>query len=92
MSNGELVNYGEPYDLLQNRSSLLYELVQKLGKDEFDRLFEIAKAHTINRPLNNELEYEFVDKVIDDDEDDAINETSLHPNGTNTIELKHLLP
>ena len=45
LSNGEQINYGRPYDLLQNKKSVLYEFVHKLGNKEEERLFQIAKEH-----------------------------------------------
>ncbi len=45
MSNGQLINHGRPYDLLQDKKSILFDLVHKLGKNEEERLFEIAKEH-----------------------------------------------
>jgi ATP-binding cassette, subfamily C (CFTR/MRP), member 4 len=45
LANGELINYGLPFDLLQDKNSILYELVHKLGKSEEDRMLEIARNH-----------------------------------------------
>ena len=44
-----MVNYGRPYDLLQNSSSILFDFVNKLGKDEQKQLLEIAEAHVFNK-------------------------------------------
>ena len=43
MDSGTEVEYGEPYDLLQNRDSLLYKMVQQLGEVEATVLIERAK-------------------------------------------------
>ena len=43
MDSGTEVEYDEPYDLLQNRKSLLYKMVQQLGKVEATVLIERAK-------------------------------------------------
>ena len=48
LSNGQQINYGCPYDLLQDKQSILYDFVHKLGKDEEERLFQIAKNHHNN--------------------------------------------
>jgi hypothetical protein len=49
---------GRPYDLLQDQNTILYQLVHKLGSDEFNRLLTIAENHlrkndpTYVRPLS----------------------------------------
>jgi hypothetical protein len=54
------VNYGCPYDLLQDKQSILYDFIHKLGKSEEERLFQIAKNHATNDSdkiiINNEIE------------------------------------
>ncbi len=58
--NGQLVIYGRPYDLLQDKQSILYDFVHKLGKDEEDRILQIDKNHATNDSdkiiLKNEIE------------------------------------
>ncbi len=37
------MNFGTPYDLLQDPNSILYKLVKKLNHEEANHLYEIAK-------------------------------------------------
>ncbi|XP_027391869.1 multidrug resistance-associated protein 4-like, partial [Bos indicus x Bos taurus] len=43
LDSGNAVEYDEPYDLLQNRDSLLYKMVQQLGEVEATVFIERAK-------------------------------------------------
>ena len=45
LDNGELVEFDEPYTLLQDSNSMLSKLVQQTGKGVATELMEIAEAH-----------------------------------------------
>jgi hypothetical protein len=49
LTNGKVEDFGTPCDLLENKTSILYDLVSKLGDKEFQRLMEIAKAHSSSK-------------------------------------------
>ena len=49
LSKGRIENFGEPYDLLKDKSTILYELVNNLEKSESIRLMQIAKNSKINK-------------------------------------------
>ena len=68
LSNGQQINYGRPFDLLQDKESILYDFVHKLGKNEEDRLFQIAKSHAINSNDNDSILDEFIDLDKEDDD------------------------
>lgn len=46
MDAGELVEFDEPHNLLQNENGIFYGLVKALGEQEFDRLAQIAAKIT----------------------------------------------
>ncbi|XP_061290370.1 ATP-binding cassette sub-family C member 4-like isoform X3 [Bos javanicus] len=48
LDSGNEVEYDEPYDLLQNRDSLLYKMVQQLGEVEATVLIERAKQPQVH--------------------------------------------
>ena len=59
MEKGRLVEFGEPYELLQNADSLLYSYVQQTGEDNSQVLLAMAEAaHIIraNRILSGQWE------------------------------------
>lgn len=43
MRNGRIAEFDTPYDLLQNKSSLLYKMVEKTGAEAARELKEMAK-------------------------------------------------
>lgn len=43
LESGRLEEYDKPYDLLQDRDSLFYKMVQQLGKDEAAALIETVE-------------------------------------------------
>ena len=42
LSKGELLDYDTPYNLINNKKSILYDLVHSLGEDESKELIQIA--------------------------------------------------
>ena len=42
MSQGQLREFDSPYNLLQNKSSLLHNMVEKTGPDSSRQLFQMA--------------------------------------------------
>ena len=49
MDKGRLINYGTPHELLNNKSTILYDLVNSLENSECKKLTELAhEAHTKN--------------------------------------------
>ncbi len=53
MSNGEIKDFDKPTALLDNKNSILYKLVKKQGKDEFQKLYAIAQAHNETSSLES---------------------------------------
>ena len=52
LSDGEVVEFGQPYELLCDKTGVLTELAEQTGEASKDRLFEIARAsyfENINR-------------------------------------------
>ena len=48
MDNGSLVDFGQPYELLCDKSTILYDLVCKLEESEQRKLMEISKKSVYN--------------------------------------------
>jgi hypothetical protein len=44
MSEGNLKNFGHPYELIIDSNTILYKLSAKLSKDELNKLIAVAKA------------------------------------------------
>ncbi|KAM5180099.1 ATP-binding cassette sub-family C member 4 isoform 1-T1 [Mantella aurantiaca] len=49
LDSGRVKEFDEPYNLLQNKESLFYKMVQQVGKAESSSLTEIAKQVSLNR-------------------------------------------
>jgi hypothetical protein len=49
MSNGKLVNMGHPYELLSDKTTLFFDLVQNLDKKEQDLNFSISKDNYLKK-------------------------------------------
>ena len=52
LSDGEVVEFGQPHELLCDKTGVLTELAEQTGEASKDRLFEIARAsyfENINR-------------------------------------------
>ncbi|KAG8452202.1 hypothetical protein GDO86_004119 [Hymenochirus boettgeri] len=49
LDSGRVVEYDEPYNLLKNKESLFYKMVQQVGKAETAALIETAKQVYLNR-------------------------------------------
>ena len=49
MENGELVEFDEPFVLLQNSDSRFCQMVRQVGTPEFDNLMEVAKKAYFRR-------------------------------------------
>ena len=77
LSNGQLINYGRPYDLLQDNNSILYDFVHQLGKDEEKRLLEIAKKHAT--AIADGEQYLTKQKLSSKNEDELINAEESEP-------------
>jgi len=45
LSEGEVKNFGKPKDLLADKTSILYELTEKLSKNERNMIQEIANGN-----------------------------------------------
>ena len=43
MNQGRVVNFGRPYELIQDESTILHDLVFSLDKQEREKLVEMAK-------------------------------------------------
>ena len=83
LSNGQLINYGRPYDLLQDNNSILYDFVHQLCKDEEKRLLEIAKKHADGEQYltKQNLSSENEDELINADESEPFlrfNQKKIH--------------
>lgn len=56
MSEGEVKNFGKPKDLLADKTSILYELTEKLSKNERTMIQEIALGNIDPSKLFNDLQ------------------------------------
>ncbi len=54
LSDGQLMDIGVPYDLLQNSNTILYQLLNKLSKQECNHLYEIARTHKFSGTIREE--------------------------------------
>jgi len=54
LSDGNVVEFGQPYELLCDKSGVLTELAAQTGEASKDRLFEIARASYFDRINTNE--------------------------------------
>ena len=78
MDKGNVVDIGKPYDLIKDKTTILYDLVKSLDKSESDRLIEIAKKtynHTNEQSIHKKLQSKeenkstpFVEVSLDTDE------------------------
>eukprot|EP00092_Neocalanus_flemingeri_P034174 GFUD01037167.1.p1 GENE.GFUD01037167.1~~GFUD01037167.1.p1 ORF type:complete len:793 (+),score=184.49 GFUD01037167.1:217-2379(+) len=66
LADGNVVEFGQPYELLCDKSGVLTELAEQTGKASKDRLFEIARASyfdSINREEENVKERKTRERV-----------------------------
>lgn len=61
MNNGKLEHIGKPYDLVSDWNTVLFQLVNSLGRMESDRLIEIARIAKINQKPETDEESLFED-------------------------------
>ncbi len=52
LSNGEVEDFDTPLVLLEDRSSILYNFVSKLGETEYKRMVDIAVEHLKSKSNN----------------------------------------
>ena len=55
MDKGTTINFGAPYDLLQDKNSVLFSLVNSLKPNEAQKLTEIAKMANKEKQIKNDL-------------------------------------
>lgn len=48
---GQIVEFDKPYNLLSNGQGFFFDMVQQLGKTEFDHLLEVAHRAAKNRSV-----------------------------------------
>jgi hypothetical protein len=48
LSNGKVEGFDTPFSLLEDKTSILFGLVSKLGDKEFKRMMDIATAQETN--------------------------------------------
>lgn len=47
MDSGAIIEFDEPYNLLQNRKGIFYGMVKQLGPQEFKRLYQLASDNYV---------------------------------------------
>ena len=63
LSDGEVVEFGQPYELLCDKSGVLTELAEQTGEASKDRLFQIAKASYFERLNRKEESLKYTQKI-----------------------------
>ena len=70
MSKGKVENFDTPYNLLKDKSSILYELISSLELPEKNNLIKIAKYHDSKRKSSDSLKMKNdMEEVYSDDDD-----------------------
>ena len=72
LSDGNVVEFGQPYELLCDKSGVLTELAEQTGEASKDRLFEIARDSyfdSINRKVESVKGVEKIENVVVSPED-----------------------
>ncbi|CAG2167504.1 unnamed protein product, partial [Oppiella nova] len=72
---GEIVEFDEPFALLQRRGQL-YDMCRKTGEDMFNHLMNLAKESHLKRSTTNQMVEELEDRDLSDD-NDALEEVQL---------------
>ena len=49
LNKGKLENFGSPYDLINDDSTILHNLIKSLSKTEAEKLTELAKNASLNQ-------------------------------------------
>ena len=93
LSKGRIENYAHPYELLQDRKTVLYELAHNLDKSELDRLKELAKAKYFDSNRNIQEENIITESHNQSEHAaNSLNENTFSDNNlADSIEKQHLL-
>ena len=63
MSDGQVVEFGQPYELLCDKAGVLTELAEQTGAASKDRLLEIARAAYFMKTNKEDASLEGIQKV-----------------------------
>lgn len=89
MSEGKVTNFGKPRDLLEDQSSVLYELTKKLSPNERKLIFELAGCNQYTSQLSRQNTKEKIEPVeyTVDEEDRTIEANETTPSSEETTAL-----